>query len=149
MKFSPRAAGLAAAAAIALPLGLATPASAVDLTPCAADDLAGEWTVLYQIRKPEYCVLSVDAAGDITASACHGHKKKPLRETITGTLAVDAACAVTGALDFSRYKGSEASGKGKYGAFDVEVQLSEDRSTMVGVFKFRKSLAHAVGQRTQ
>jgi len=149
MKFSPRVAGLAAAAVIAVPMGLATTANAAPLTPCAADDLAGEWTVLYQLRKPEYCLLTVDAAGVITDSSCHDHKKKPLRETMTGTLAVDASCAVTGALDFSRPRSTEASGKGKYGAFDVEAQLSEDRSTLVGVFKFRRALAHAVGQRTQ
>jgi hypothetical protein len=150
-----RTTGFAAGAALALSLGWAAAANAAPLTACAGDELAGEWLVLYQLRDPEYCYLSVDAAGEITASDCYTKRQRPIREKISGTLALDSACAVTGDLDFSRKSSSSKAekkggkGKGKYGAFSVEAQLSEDRSTLVGLFSFRKQLSHATAQRTQ
>jgi hypothetical protein len=112
--------------------------------------------VLYQLRDPEYCTVSVDATGLITDSTCYAKQQRPIREKITGALLLDTSCAVSGDLDLSRPSADEkkggngkGKGKGKYGAFSVEAQLSEDRSTLVGLFRFRKHLSHAIAQRTQ
>ena len=157
MKFTPK---LAAAAAIALPIGRATTVGANALSPCSPEDLAGEWMILYEVKKQEYCVLTVNAAGVIAESACHDFKRKDIGQLITGELALSESCAITGTLQFSKVEDEEEKAKkkgekddykkGKYGKFTVKAQLSEDRSTIVGVFDFKKDrLSHLVGQRTQ
>lgn len=137
--------------AVAAAVVSVSPSAAVDQTPCAGDELAGAWLLLYQFRDAEHCRITVDADGLITESACTAQNKRTLRETIKGTLELDAACNVTGDLEFSRAsrrKGAApAAAKGKYGAFSVDAHLSEDRSTIVGLFGFRRAYANVVGAR--
>lgn len=140
-------AGLAIAAAIAT----MSPAAAVEQRPCVGDELAGTWLLLYQFRGSEHCRITVDADGLITASACAAQNKRVLRETLAGTLDLDAACNITGDLEFApaskRRTAHPAAVKGKYGTVSVEARLSEDRSTIVGLFGFRRAYANVVGMR--
>ena len=150
MTFSPRKSLSAAGAALALSLGWSAVAGAepVVLTPCASDELAGEWLVLYQLRQAEYCELTLDDTGLITDATCYSRKGKPLRAEMSGKLLLEPSCAVVNDGDPIRLSKLKGKGKGKYGKFEVEAQLSEDRSTMVGLFRFRTHLSHMTAQRT-
>lgn len=66
---------------------------------CATADLAGDWFATYSHGASGYCTLSVDATGAVTASACWLEKLSDTPKfVLTGALAVDDACKVTGAL---------------------------------------------------
>ncbi|WP_436638254.1 hypothetical protein [Microbaculum sp. FT89] len=149
MTFSPRKSLSAAGAALALSLGWSAVAGAapVVLTPCDGDELAGEWLVLYQLRQAEYCKLTLDETGLITDATCYSRKGRPLRAEMSGKLVLDATCAVRHDGDPIRLSKLKGKGNGKYGKFKVETQLSEDRSTMVGLFRFRTHLSHVTAQR--
>lgn len=64
---------------------------------CQTSDLAGEWFATYALGAPGYCTLTVDATGAVTASACWVEKLKADPQfVLTGALAADDACKVTG-----------------------------------------------------
>lgn len=66
---------------------------------CATADLAGDWFATYSHGASGYCTLTVDATGAVTASACWLEKLSDTPKfVLTGALAVDDACKVTGAL---------------------------------------------------
>ncbi len=154
MTISPRKALASVGAALALSVSWSATTQAEALTPCVGGELAGDWLVLYQLREAEYCKVSMDATGLITGSTCYSRRGKPLKAEMSGKLYLDpASCAVshdTDPLNLSMPKGNgKGKGKGKYGAFKVEAQLSTDRSTLVGLFRFRTHLSHVTAQRTQ
>lgn len=66
---------------------------------CSTADLAGDWFATYSHGASGYCTLSVDATGAVTTSACWLEKLSDTPKfALTGALAVDDACKVTGAL---------------------------------------------------
>jgi hypothetical protein len=79
---------------------------------CATADLAGDWFATYSHGASGYCTLTVDATGAVTASACWLEKLSDTPKfVLTGALAVDDACKVTGSLTAAPASSSNAAFK--------------------------------------
>jgi len=130
--------GLALSTFVVLAGGVFHPAMSGDLASCKNENLQGQWRLIFNQSSSAYCELGVKKTGKIKGSACYQAKGIPAAIALSGAFKLKKNCNVRGEVQFATDEVVDLA---------PDMQLSEDRSTIIGPMNTGPEFIGAIIQR--
>ena len=130
--------GLALSMFVVLAGGVFHPAVSGDLASCKNENLQGQWRLIFNQSSTIYCEMDLKKIGKIKNAVCYQAKGIPAAIALSGTFKLKKNCNVRGEVQLTTDEVVDLA---------PDMQLSEDRSTIIGPMNTGPEFIGAIIQR--